>query len=162
MLFAEILRFELRYQLRQPVFLIAGAFFFLLTFLAVTTDAVSIDGSIGNVNRNAPFVILQILGVMSVVGVFVTTAFVAGPVLRDHETRTQELFFSTPLRKRDYLLGRFAGALAVAVAAFVPVVLGVMLGSLMPWLEPERVGPFMIGDGDPGRRHDRHRRVRRP
>ena len=145
MLFAEILRFELRYQLRQPVFLIAGAFFFLLTFLAVTTDAVSIGGAIGNVNRNAPFVILQILGVMSVVGVFMTTAFVAGPVLRDHETRTQELFFSTPLRKRDYLLGRFTGALAVAVAAFVPVILGVMLGSLMPWLEPERVGPFMIG-----------------
>ena len=56
------------------------------------------------------------------------------------------------LREKDrvrrllgYLLGRFAGALAVAVAAFVPVVLGVMLGSLMPWLEPERVGPFRIG-----------------
>ncbi len=145
MMFAEILRFELRYQFRQPVFLIAGAFFFLLTFLAITTDAVSIGGAIGNVNRNAPFVILQILGAMSVVGVFMTTAFVASPVLRDHETRTQELFFSTPLRKRDYLLGRFAGALAVAVAAFVPVLLGVILGSLMPWLEPERVGPFMIG-----------------
>ena len=144
-MFTEIFRFELRYQLRQPIFLIAAAFFFLMTFLAVTTDAVSIGGAIGNVNRNAPFVILQILGVMSVMGVFMTTAFVAGPVLRDHETRTHELFFSTPLRKRDYLLGRFAGALAVAVAAFVPVVLGLMLGSLMPWLEPERVGPFMIG-----------------
>ena len=139
---AEILRFELRCQLRQPVFLLAGAFFFLTTFLAVTTDAVVIGGSIGNVDRNAPFVILRLLLVMSIIGVFATTAFVANSVLRDQETGTQELFFSTPIRKRDYLIGRFAGAFIVALAVFVPVVLGVLLGSLMPWLEPERVGPF--------------------
>lgn len=139
---AEIFRFELRYQLRQPVFLLAAAFFFLSAFLAVTTDAVVIGGSIGNVDRNAPFVILQLLLVMSLLGVFVTTAFVASPVLRDRETGTHELFFSTPIRKRDYLVGRFAGAMAVALAVFVPVVFGVLLGSLMPWLDPERVGPF--------------------
>ena len=142
---AEILRFELRYQLRQPVFLLAAAFFFLTAFLAVTTDAVVIGGSIGNVDRNAPFVILQLLLVMSLLGVFVTTAFVASPVLRDHETGTHELFFTTPIRKRDYLVGRFVGALVVALAVFVPVALAVLLGSLMPWLEPERVGPFRAG-----------------
>ncbi len=141
-MFAEIFRFELRCQLRQPVFLLAGAFFFLTTFLAVTTDAVVIGGSIGNVDRNAPFVILRLLLVMSIMGVFATTAFVANSVLRDQETGTQELFFSTPIRKRDYLIGRFAGAFIAALAVFVPVVLGVLLGSLMPWLEPERVGPF--------------------
>ena len=142
---AEIFRFELRYQLRQPVFLLAAAFFFLSAFLAVTTDVVVIGGSIGNVDRNAPFVILQLLLVMSLMGVFVTTAFVASPVLRDRETGTHELFFSAPIRKRDYLVGRFAGALAVALAVFVPVVLGVLLGSLMPWLDPERVGPLRLG-----------------
>ena len=79
---AEILRFELRCQMRQPVFLLAGAFFFLSAFLAVTTDAVVIGGSIGNVDRNAPFVILRLLLMMSIVGVFATTAFVANSVLR--------------------------------------------------------------------------------
>ena len=142
---AEIFRFELRYQLRQPVFLLAAAFFFLSAFLAVTTDALVIGGPIGNVDLNAPFVILQLLLVMSLLGVFVTTAFVASPVLRDRETGTHELFFATPIRKRDYLVGRFAGALAVALAVFVPVLLGVLIGSLMPWLDPERVGPFRPG-----------------
>ena len=139
---AEIFRFELRCQLRQPVFLLAGAFFFLTAFLAVTTDAVVVGGSIGNVDRNAPFVIVRLLLVTSIIGVFATTAFLANAVLRDQDTGTQELFFSTPIRKRDYLIGRFAGAFVVALAVFVPVVLGVLLGSLMPWLEPERVGPF--------------------
>ena len=87
---------------------------------AVTTDAVVIGGSIGNVDRNAPFVILRLLLVMSIIGVFATTAFVANSVLRDRETRTQELFFSTPIRKRDYVLGRFIGAFIAALAVFVP------------------------------------------
>ena len=142
---AEILRFELHHQLRQPIFLLAGAFFFLTAFLAVTTDAVVIGGSMGNVDRNAPFVILRLLLVMSIIGIYATTAFLANAVLRDQESGTQELFFSTPIRKRDYLLGRFAGAFLVALAVFAPVVLGMLLGSLMPWLDPERVGPFRVG-----------------
>ena len=142
---AEIFRFELRYQLRRSVLWIAAALFFVMTFLAVTTDAVGIGGYIGNLDRNAPFVILRLLLVMSLPGIVVTTALVASPALRDHESRTAEIVFSTPVRKREYLIGRFGGALVVALAVFLPVVLGMMLGSLMPWLDPERVGPFAIG-----------------
>jgi ABC-type transport system involved in multi-copper enzyme maturation permease subunit len=143
-MFSEIFGFELRYQLRQPVYWVSALFFFLLTFLAVTTDVVVLGGSIGNVNRNAPFVILQLFFVTSLVGTFVTTAFVASTVLRDFDLRTQELFFTTPLRKRDYVFGRFAGALAVSVGIYAFVALAILAGSLMPWLEPERVGPFSL------------------
>ena len=141
-MFWEIFRFEVRYQLRQPLFWLSALFFFLLTFLAITTDAVTIGGAIGRVHRNAPFVIMQMLLVMSILGIFVTTAFVASTVLRDFDHRTAELFFSTPVKKRDYLLGRFAGALVVAFGAMAPVVLAIVAGSVMPWLEPERIGPF--------------------
>src|SRR5690606_17971999 len=90
-------------------------------------------------------VIVQIMAAMSLIGVFVTTAFVASAVLRDFDHRTEALFFATPMKKRDYLLGRFTGAFAAAVAIFVPVALAIMVGSLMPWLEPERIGPFHGG-----------------
>ena len=33
-----------------------------------------------------------------------------GRVVRDAQHRTEEIFFALPLSKRDYLLGRFAGA----------------------------------------------------
>ena len=144
-MFLEIFRFELRHQLRQPLFWLGGLIFFLLAFGAVTTDAVTIGGAIGNVNRNASFVIIQLLLVFSILGVFVTTAFVAGPILRDFENRTDGLFFSTPMTKRDYLLGRFLGALVASIVIFLSVALAIMAGAAMPWLEPERVGPFMIG-----------------
>lgn len=140
----EIFRFELRQHLTSPLFWLSGAIFFLLSFGAVTTDAVTIGGAIGNVQRNAPYVIMQLMLVMSVVGIFVTTAFVAGAVLRDHDHRTHEILFSTPLKKRDYLAGRFAGALVVGVLIFVPVALAIAIGGFMPWLETERVGPFTV------------------
>ncbi len=140
----QIFLFELKQQLRQPLFWIAGTVLFLLTFGAITTDAVQVGGAIGNVNRNAPFVIMQILMVMSVIGVFVTTAFVAGAVLRDFDYRTHELFFTTPMSKGAYLFGRLGGAFVAAALVFLFVILAIMIGSAMPWLEPERVGPFAL------------------
>lgn len=140
----EIFRFEVRHHLRSATFWLAGAAFFLLAFGAVTTDSVQIGGAVGNVNRNAPYVIQQFLAIMSVMGVFVTTVFVANAVLRDWEQGTDGLFFTTPVRKRDYLLGRFAGAFTVSVLIFLWVALAIVVGSFMPWLEPERVGPFQL------------------
>jgi ABC-type transport system involved in multi-copper enzyme maturation permease subunit len=139
-----ITRFELRYQLKQPLFYILTALFFLLTFSAVTSDAVIIGGAVGNVNRNAPFVIMQFLLVMSVFGVLTTTAFVANAVHRDFELGTDALFFSTPIRTWQYLAGRFLGSFAVGVMVYLGVVLAIMIGSLMPWIDKDRLGPFEL------------------
>ena len=141
-MFGEIFRFELRYQLRQPIFWIGCAVFFLLTFLATTTDAVVIGGSSGQVHRNAAWVVMQIHLMMSMLGMFFVAAMVASSVVRDAQHHTEEIFFTLPIRKLDYLLGRFAGAVVAAILTGVPVSLGIALGSLMPWLEPERLGPF--------------------
>jgi ABC-type transport system involved in multi-copper enzyme maturation permease subunit len=140
----EIFRFEIRYHLKQLLFYVCLVIFFLLTFGAVTSDSVTIGGSIGNVHRNAPFVIMQFLLVMSIFSVFTTTAFVSNAALRDFELGTDALFFTSPIRKRDYLLGRFAGALVVSILIYIGVVAGIMIGSFMPWLEPERIGPFRL------------------
>jgi ABC-2 type transport system permease protein len=144
-MFFEILRFEVRYHLRTAIFWLSAAILFLLTFGAVTTDAVMIGGAIGNVNRNAPFVIMQILLVMGLIGTFVIIAFVAGAVLRDEEHGTAGLLFTTRVSKRDYVIGRFAGAFIIAALVMLAVTVAIMVGAAMPWLDPERVGPFMPG-----------------
>jgi hypothetical protein len=141
---AEIFRFEVRYHLKQLVFYVCLVIFFLLTFGAVTSDSVQIGGSIGNVNRNAPFVIMQFLLVMSVFSVFTTTAFVSNAALRDFDLGTDALFFSSPMKKRQYLIGRFAGSFVVSLLIYLGVVGGIMIGSFMPWLEKERIGAFTL------------------
>jgi ABC-type transport system involved in multi-copper enzyme maturation permease subunit len=136
--------FELRYQLRQPLLWVMFLFFALMTFFATATDGVQIGGAIGQVHRNAPWVIVRMLGIMSVVSVFITTVFVAGAILRDFERRSQELVFSRPIGKRSYLLGRFLGACLVSTAVFLAVPFGALLGSLMPWIAPEQLGPTSL------------------
>ncbi|HKO54277.1 MAG TPA: ABC transporter permease, partial [Thermoanaerobaculia bacterium] len=142
----EIFRFELRVHLRGFLFYIALIFFFLLSFGAVTSENVTIGGAVGNVHRNAPYVIMQFLLVFSAFfGVFSTTAFVSNAALRDYELGTDALFFSTPIRKRDYVIGRFLGSFLMSVLIFLGVVLAFIIGSFMPWLEKERVGAFALG-----------------
>jgi ABC-2 type transport system permease protein len=88
-MFLHIFLFEIRYQLRQPLFIISAVIFFLLTFGAVTSDAVSIGGAVGKVQRNSPYVIMLFMSIMSVLGTFVTTAFVANAVIRDAQYDTE-------------------------------------------------------------------------
>ncbi len=140
----NIFKFELKYHLRSPLFYILFGIFFLLTFGAVTTDAVQIGGSLGNVNRNAPFVIMQFLLIMSVFGVLTATAYVANAVYRDFELNTDSLFFSSPVKKWQYLSGRFAAAFAMISLIYGGVVLAIMIGSKMPWLDKERIGAFVL------------------
>lgn len=139
-----IFNFEVRYHLRQWLFWLVTPLFGLLCFGAVVSDAVQIGGSIGNVHRNSPFVIMNFLAGMTTIGMFVITAFVASSVQRDFEHNIHPLFFSKPIRKADYLIGRFSGSLVVSTLVFVGCALGILIGSIMPWLDPQQIGTFRI------------------
>ncbi|MEE4201750.1 ABC transporter permease/M1 family aminopeptidase [Erythrobacter sp.] len=142
-MFASIALFELRYQLRNPVFWVALAIFFLLTFGATASSDIQI-GSGGNVNVNSPFAILQTQIVLTLFYMFVTTAFVANVVVRDDESGFGPMVRSTRVSKFDYLIGRFTGAMLAALVAFLVVPLAIFVGSLMPWIDPETVGPNVL------------------
>jgi len=144
-MFGKIAAFELRYQLRQPIFWIAGVIFFLLVFGAVGIDRVQI-GAGGNVHKNSPQAIGQIVMVMTVFFMFVSTAFVANVIVRDEETGFGPIIRSTRIRKFDYLFGRFTGAFAAVALAFLFVPAAILVGSVMPWVDPETMGPNRLAD----------------
>ncbi|HEY1589303.1 MAG TPA: hypothetical protein VGG00_06165, partial [Rhodanobacter sp.] len=139
--FFEICRFELRQQLKAPLFWIIAAVFGALAFTLVTTDAVIIGGSSGNVLRNAPMVIVRLLSVLTVLSMFLVTVFVAGAALRDFDQRTAELFFTTPMSRGAYLGGRFAAGYLASLAIMLACALGIALGGMMPWIDALRLGP---------------------
>ncbi|MHB1057471.1 MAG: ABC transporter permease/M1 family aminopeptidase [Rhodanobacter sp.] len=140
-MFFEILRFELRQQLRAPLFWIVAAAFGALAFAFASTDMVIAGGASGNVLRNAPLVIVRLLGVLTVLSVFLITIFVAGAALRDFDQRTSELFFSTPMSRGAYLGGRFAAGYLAALAIMLACALGLAIGGMMPWIDSARLGP---------------------
>jgi ABC-2 type transport system permease protein len=139
--FGEIFRFELRQQLRNPLFWLIAVALAALAFAAACSDSVTIGGGIGNVHRNAPMVVIQMLGVLSVLGLILIPIFVAGAALRDFTANTAELMFSTPVPRAAYLGGRFVAGWVISVLVLIAVAAGLWLGSLMPWLDAARLGP---------------------
>jgi ABC-2 type transport system permease protein len=140
----EFFRFELRQQLRAPLLWLMALMFGLFAFGASSSDAVVVGNAVGNVDRNAPTVIVRFLGMFTVLGLLVIVSFISGALLRDFELGTADLFFSSPMRKRDFLLGRFLAAVAACTVIYLVVAFGLMIGPTMPWVDPERLGPFSL------------------
>jgi len=141
-MFREIFRFELRQQLKSPLFWMIALAFCALATAVISSDHVRIGGGIGNTLRNAPYVVVNQLALIgAILSLFLGPIFVAGAALRDFEAGTSELFFATPISKRAYLGGRFAAGYAIALAVMLFVALGMLLGVMMPWVDPQRLGP---------------------
>lgn len=135
----KTLGFEWRYYLRQPSFIVTALVFFLLPFLATATDSVRIGGG-GNVLYNGSYAIAQTILIMGVFALFLLVNFIAGTATRNHTTKMSELIYTRPINPLQYQLGRFFGSLLVTLMVFAAVPLGILIGSLMPWVDPERVG----------------------
>lgn len=138
---ARIAAFEFGYQLKNPVFWVAAGLFFLFSYGFVASDQIQIGGSGGNVHENSPYSLAQTQLIFSIFYMFVTTAFVANVIVRDDETGFGPIVRSTRVTKFDYLFGRFIGAFLIAALGFLSIPLGIWFGSLMPWIDPETLGP---------------------
>ena len=141
---AEFFRFELREQLRAPLLWLMAGLFALLAFGAGASESVQLGGGIGNVYRNAPTVIASFLTVFTLLGMLVITLFITSAMLRDFEQGTAELIFASPVRKRDYLLGRLGAALTASLVVYLVIGLGLFIAQFMPWIDPARLGPVSL------------------
>ena len=137
---AGITGFEIRYQLRNPVFWVAIAIFFLLGFGLTASENVSI-GTPGTVHENAPFAIAVATAAFVQFYLFVTTAFVANALVRDDNSGFAPIVRATGVTERQIVIGRFIGGLVIAAIGYLAIPIGMFVGSLMPWVDPETVGP---------------------
>lgn len=114
---------------------------------AAASDDLTIGGSFGNIYKNAPYVIQNQYGVWTIFALLMTTAFVQNAALRDFTYNSHQLVFSSPIRKIDYLAGRFLGSYVVALIPFVGISIGILLGTLIGKatgsVEAERYGPVV-------------------
>ncbi len=141
----EIFWFETKFWLRGMMVWVFLAVVTILIFGAVASDNVQVGGTAESTYRNAPHSVQVFYGVISFLAGVMVTAFVNSAACRDFSAHTSPYVFSYPLRKVPYLLGRFTSAFLVSLIPMVGVSLGVILGSLMPWQEAERIGPTVWG-----------------
>ena len=137
----HFLTFEVRYWLRSWMLWIFFLIIALLIFGATSTDQVTIGQALENTYRNAPFVIENYYSILGLLTLLMTVAFVNSAASREFAYNTHQILFATPLKKFDYLAGRFLGSALIAVIPMLGISLGILAGKWMPWVDPERWGP---------------------
>ena len=142
---ATIVKFELRYILRNPLVWLTAAVIVSMFFIAMNVEGFEL-GSEGGLFRNAAYATLRNYLMISVIFMFVTTSFVANVILRDDDTGFGPIIRSTQITKFEYVIGRYLGAFAVAALLTMLVTLGMIVGSLMPWADPSSLGPNRLAD----------------
>ncbi|MDQ3228849.1 MAG: ABC transporter permease, partial [Pseudomonadota bacterium] len=139
-MFGEVFRFELRYQLTRK----STWFYFLLVtglLLQMTFDVFFDGARAGSYFFNGPYVIASGSLIGSFIGMIVTAGVAGDAASRDVQLRLSPLMYTTPVRKRAYLGGRFAAAFVVAAGLMLALPLGQWLALSLPGLEPELIGP---------------------
>lgn len=139
----NMLKFEWRYFVRQPSFIVTSMIFFLLPYLSIAVENIQIGGG-GNINFNSPYAIAQTILILGFFGMFLVVNFVANTAIRNDTVLMSEILYTKPINAFQYQLGRFLGAYLVVMAVLLMVPLGLFIGSLMPWLDAERLGDFSL------------------
>ncbi len=134
-MFAELVRFELRWQARQAAFVAA-----CLIFPASAALLVGTEYGPANVFLDSPYTVTLSLALLSLLGVFVLSFTCAQAALRDPEHGMLEIVSATPVGKLRYLGSRFAGAFGAAAAIYVLAALALAAAPHLLALEPTRVG----------------------
>jgi ABC-type transport system involved in multi-copper enzyme maturation permease subunit len=142
--FWTVLRFELAYHRRRPSTYLFFVTLFLLTYFAMASDAFMLFDSQGQVKKNAPIVLAQTMSVICALGQTITTALMGTAILRDVQLKSHELLFTTRVTRNGYLGGRFVGAFLVMLFVYCALPLGSWIGTLMPWVDHDRLQPFRL------------------
>lgn len=134
-----LLKFELGNFLRRPVIYIG---LFLLLALGFFIG-LKLSFSPGNeIYRNSPYAVANMVGLLSLCSIFITTAFATQIMLKEQDSGFSLILYATPVSKIDYLMSRFSALLLLSALSFVLLILGYVLGHLA---DPDRVayGPFV-------------------
>lgn len=140
----EFIRFEINYRKRRPATWIYFLLLFVTAILFVTTELKEIVTRSEQIKENAPYIIAFLQGIVSYFFCMITSAVMGVAVLRDFEYNTEALMFSNPIRKFDYLMGRFIGSFLVLLFIFSGFWLGLAIGDFLPNRKAENLLPFNL------------------
>src|ERR1700680_3240718 len=126
--------FELKLRFRS----VSTSIFFLIPFLMMVFS-VSVQDfgpiGVGKILLNGPFALLVNFGQLTGFGSILIAAIFGPSILRDFQQDTYALIFTKPVRKFDYLGGKWLASFVVTVFVFSGLVWGGMVGTLVPWAD---------------------------
>lgn len=143
-MFREIFLFEIKFRLKRVSTYVYFAIWFFMAFFSVSVRQFGPGSFGGKVFVNSPFTIVQIMSSLTAFGLVIISAIFGTSIYRDFEEGVYQMFFTKPIKKVDYLGGRWLGSFVVCVLIFSGMVLGLMIGKFMPWADQERLMPINL------------------
>lgn len=136
-----IFRFEFAYQLRRvSTWLYVVAAFWVAW--SIIQGNYADDARNGWTFLNSPLVIASTTVVACMFWLFVGASVAGDAASRDIESGLHPLSYTAPVRKFDYLAGRFLAAFALNALILLAIPAGVLLGMHWPDVEPEILGTW--------------------
>ena len=136
----EIFKFEILYRVKRTETYIFFIFLFLFSLVGVDFMYGGVD--LGPIKKNAPLIIAKTMSLISGISMMIASLIMGVPILRDFEHHIESLMFVNPIKKRDYLLGRFLGSFVILIAVYSALIWGSAIGEFLPWRNPEELLPF--------------------
>lgn len=141
--FRELFTFELRYQTRQPAFIVTALLLLLGGFLATASEDVQRARGITTL-VNGPHAIVLTHLVLSIIAMFLVAHFVGRAATRDRSHGMDGLVLASPVSAQARLWGQLLGAGAVCALVFIAVSVGTLAGAYWPDISAEQRGPFSL------------------
>jgi hypothetical protein len=142
-MFLHFLWFEIKFRLRAISTYVYFGIWFLMTLFAVSATDFGPIGA-GKVLLNGPFALAIYCVQLTSFGTVIISAIFGTSILRDFQLDTYQLIFTKPLSKFAYLGGRWAGSMVISLFIFSGLMFGTAVGTLMPWADKDRMGPFNV------------------
>lgn len=134
----KLLKFEIYWQLKQPIVWVGFIALMLMAFLASVT---TIDFGAGSqVNINSPFAIMVNMLMFAGLSSFFVPAIAANAALRDENNHMEELVFSKPVRRQDLFLSRYGGTFIASMVMFCGAAVGLLGAELGPFSDATKLG----------------------
>jgi hypothetical protein len=126
--------------------------FLAVSFLVFCLEGGAFPGVDFNIGRgmgdyifiNSPSSILEVFSGFIVFATLVIAAVFGSSAARDFENGMFALYFTKPVRKSDYVLGRFFGSAVSVLIILSSISLGIFLATLMPFLQTRNLGPNQL------------------
>lgn len=143
-MFSTIFLFEIKRWFKQPVFYVYVLVFGLIAYFAAISALGAFDTLAGTTSDpiyyNSPINIARFVNSLSTLLYFLLPTIVGASIYRDYLYKVHTVLYSYPLRKLDYLAGKFMASLLVVSLICLVCLIAFYAASLYPTVNPTRVG----------------------
>ncbi len=139
----EIFRFELAYQLRRPWPWLLFAVLLVISFL-LGKDTSLEDALFEQFFANSSFAVARTTVIGTLFWLLAAAAIAGDAGSRDVASGMHPLTYTLPVRRVDYLGGRFLAAFVLNASILLAVQAGCLIAVYSPGVDAQVIGPFRI------------------